>query len=120
MKIFFDIKNVPEEWSAEIRDAIIIGEEKGTKQTVYLTVIPSKGLGYHYDEAEINVTIIPTFDGQEERSGKPIYATFLIQNRGLSLVGIEVILLYLIIIILIVLIIIFIFRNLNKIKKKIF
>ena len=120
LKVFFEIEDTPKEWSAEIRDSLVIEETKGTKETVYLTVIPSKGFGYHYDEAEINVKITPTFDGREDLSGTPIYATFLIQNRGLSVAGIEVILFYLVIIILIIFAIIFILRNLPKIKKKIF
>lgn len=88
-KVFFKVLNVPKDWAASITDSIIIPERKGSSRTAILTVIPSRDIGYHYDEANIVVEILPAFSESIDIKGKPIYATFLIQNRGFSSTGLE-------------------------------
>jgi hypothetical protein len=88
-KVFFKVINLPNDWSATILDSITLGEIKGSKDIAYLTIVPSRSAGYHYDEANIVVEILPAFADNIEIKGKPIYANFLIQNRGLSTTGFE-------------------------------
>ena len=88
-KVFFKVINVPDEWSASITDSIILKEEKGSSGTAYLTVIPPRDAGYHYDEANIVVEILPSFAENTTIKGRPIYANFLIQNRGFSSTSLE-------------------------------
>lgn len=88
-KVFFKVLNVPNDWAASVTDSIIIPERKGSSATATLTVIPSRDIGYHYDEANIVIEITPAFSENIDIKGKPIYATFLIQNRGFSSTGLE-------------------------------
>jgi len=91
-RVTFKIENIPEGWEASINEFIVLKEAKGSKETAYLTVIPPNGLGYHYDEANIRVTMTPSRAEDEKDTGNPLYATFTVQNRGLSTNGIEQIL----------------------------
>jgi len=95
-KVFFKILNLPDDWSASISDSIILGES--------------------YDEANIVVEILPTFAEDINIKGKPIYANFLVQNRGFSTTGFEFYLPIGIIIFIILLIIVLFFRKNHKKK----
>ena len=88
-KVFFNLHNVPDDWSAVVTPSIYLGEDIGSKGTAYLTIIPSHSFGYHYDEAVIIVEILPTFAENVNITGKPIYANFIIKSRGFSSYGIE-------------------------------
>ena len=116
-KVFFELEDIPEGWTATITDSIILEEAKGSKQTVYLTVIPSKAIGYHYDDAILNVKITPTLADDKEQKGTPIFASFIVQNRGFSSAGMEFYSLIFVIIILIIFILTII-RNIRKRREK--
>ena len=113
-KVFFDVENVPDGWSAVIRDSIILGETPGSEEIVYLTVIPSNDFGYHYEESIINVKITPTFADNTDEIGTSIYGYFIVKNRGFSYNGLEFFLLIFIVITIIVVIFLRIFRRKNK------
>jgi hypothetical protein len=114
-KVFFEVENVPQGWSASIKDSIILGETSDTSDIVYLTVIPSTNLGYHYEETIINVKITPAFVEDIEQVGTPIYGYFIIRNRGFSSGGLEF---YLPIAIILFIIIVIFIRTFRKKYKK--
>jgi len=116
-KVFFEVENVPEGWSAVIRDSVILGETSGSAETVYLTVIPSNDFGYHHEDAIINIKITPTFADNIEQVGTTIYGYFIVRSRGFSSGGLEFYLLIVIIILIILAIFIYIFKK-KKYKKK--
>jgi hypothetical protein len=114
-KVFFEVFNVPNDWSATVTDNIILGEAKGSKGIAYLTILPSRDLGYHYDEANIIVKITPAFSGDINTTGKPIFAHFIVKNRGFSSSGMEFYIpIAIILIIIIVLLITFYQRKRKK------
>ncbi len=89
-KVLFDILEIPEGWTATVTDSLIVAKEKGSEETAYLTVYPSRNFGYHYSEALISVKMTPAFAENINITGKPVYANFIIQNRGFSPIGIEI------------------------------
>jgi hypothetical protein len=89
-KVLFDILEIPEGWTATVTDSLIVAKEKGSEETAYLTVYPSRNFGYHYSEAIISVKMTPAFAENINITGKPVYANFIIQNRGFSPIGIEI------------------------------
>jgi len=89
-KVFFEITGIPKGWSATITDTLILDEQKGSKKTAYLSVIPSTETGYHFDEEKIQVKITPAMAENVEDEGTAIYANFIIQNRGFSSSGLEI------------------------------
>ncbi len=95
-KVFFEIdySSVPEGWSAVIDDSAIleVGSGSGSTRTVYLTVYPPKGFGYHDDIANIRVKVTPTWADDPSVQGKYEYTTLNVQSRGISVIGIEVVL----------------------------
>jgi len=111
-KVFFELENVPEGWSATIRDSIILGDSAGSKETVYLTVISPNNFGYHYEVAMINVKITPAFAEDIQQKGDVVYANFIIRNRGFASGGSE----YYFVIIIIIMTFIFIFLKYFKRK----
>jgi hypothetical protein len=117
-KIYFEIEDVPKYWMATVTDEIILKEEKGSKGTAYLTVIPPKDAGYHYEEVNIKVKITPARAENIKDTGDPMYASFTVQNRGLSTYGSEAIIFYGIIIIIIILLIIMLLRFTLKKRRK--
>jgi len=110
-KVFLEIENIPDGWSATVTDVLILNEQKGSKATAYLTVIPSTDLGYHYEESNIRVKITPTMAENIEKVGTPIYANFIIQNRGFSSSGMEVIMPIIFIIFLVIVLAIYSLRK---------
>jgi hypothetical protein len=117
-KIFFEVEEVPEGWMATVTDEIILKEMKGSKETAYLTVIPPKDAGYHYDEANIKVKMIPTRAENIEDTGDYMYASFTVQNRGLSTYGSEQVLFIGIILFIILIVILLIFKQIKKRRKR--
>lgn len=115
-KVFFELENIPDGWSATIRESIILSETSGSSETVYLTIIPPNNFGYHYEIAMINLKITPTFAENITKKGTTIYGNFIIRNRGFSSGGIEFYLLIFVIIFIIV--IIFIKYFVKKIFKE--
>lgn len=116
--VMFEVYNVPEGWSAVVTDYVILSEEKGSKATAYLTIIPSRELGYHYDDAQITVKITPAFADDITNKGKPLYANFIVKNRGFSTSGMEVIVPIMLILIIIVAFVIFLVLRKHKTEKK--
>lgn len=117
-KVLFKVENVPENWQAVVTDEVILGETKGSKATAYLTVIPPRGAGYHYEEANIRVVMTPVRAENPDERGTPLYATFIVQNRGFSTSGIEVILPLVIILIVIIAIILLLIKRMRTKKDK--
>ncbi len=116
-KVFFEVENVPEGWSAAIRDSVVLGETSGSEETIYLTVIPSNDFGYHHEDAIINIKITPTFADNIEQVGTTIYGYFIVRSRGFSSGGLEFYLLIAIIILIIIAIFIYNFKK-KTYKKK--
>ena len=98
-KVQFEVLNIPKGWTATVTDSLFVGEEKGSKEMAYLIVRPSRDLGYHYGEAAISIKITPAYANDLNITGTPIFANFIIQERGFSSSGIEVYLFVFIIII---------------------
>ena len=113
-RVTFEIENVPEGWEASIKDFIVLKEAKGSKEIAYLSVIPPNGFGYHYDEANIMVTMTPSRAEDEKDTGNPLYATFAVQNRGFSTNGIEQILFIGIFVLLIFVAIVLLLRRIRE------
>lgn len=89
-KVLIEIMDIPDGWTATVTDSIVIGKEKGSKEMAYLTVRPSRDFGYHYDETVISLKITPAFASDLNITGSPIFANFIIQDRGFSSIGIEI------------------------------
>jgi hypothetical protein len=87
--VFFNVDWSNKDWVASITDEVDISETGGSTGTAYLTIIPPKDFGYHYGEEVFTVTIIPTRAENTSERGAPLYATFIVQNRGFSIAGIE-------------------------------
>lgn len=113
-KVFLEVLNSPKGWTATVTNYIILDKEKGSKGTAYLTIIPSRDIGYHIEETVIAIKITPAFANDINITGTPIYASFIIENRGFSSSGLEY---YLPIAIIILLIIVFIGIFIKKRRK---
>jgi len=98
-----ELEYVPEGWVAIIDDSITLEEGVGTKAIVYLTVRPPKGFGYHDEDGMIRVKVTPSYWQDTSLEGSPETVSVLVESRGFSVIGIEMILLPLIVIIAIIL-----------------
>ena len=105
--VFFTIDNVPSGWTAIISDSITL--DVNEKSTVYLSVQPPKGFGYHYDIETISVTVTPARANKLTETGASRPVTVQIESRGLSFVGAEVILLPIILILAVAIILFYYF-----------
>ena len=107
------ISDIPNGWSVLVTDQVTLNpKETGT---VYLTAIPPKGFGYHDDQATFVIEYTPIFSNNPSYSGEPQTLTIAIQSRGVSIIGIEVILP---IIILIVVVLFLIYLFIKRIRGK--
>ncbi len=104
-RVNLNVDNVPSGWAAIITNDVIIEEGEGSKAYAYLTVKPPKSFGYHDDAASIIVTYTPEMAENPTFVGETRVVDVLVESRGFSIIGGEIILIPLIIIILIVLLI---------------
>lgn len=116
-KVYLDIVDIPEGWNVTVSEVVILNEEIGSKATAYLTVIPPNQFGYHNEDVSIKVKITPVQAENENEVGNPLYASFIIQNRGFSTSGLEFYLIIFIIIIIVLALLMIIFRKKHKREK---
>lgn len=90
-KVFLEIEDVPEGWTIAVTDELSLGEKKGSKGTAFLTVIPPKDFGYHHDRESITVKIVPHRAENLLEKGSVTYANFIVESRGFSTPGFEII-----------------------------
>jgi hypothetical protein len=90
-KVKLSIVDVPDGWTAIVTDEIILEEGVGSTNTAHLVVKPPKGFGYHYEEKTITVSMLPVKADDETKVGALTYATFLVESRGFSTPGFEMI-----------------------------
>ena len=91
-KVFLEVDydSLPDGWSAIINDNIVLETGSGSAGKVYLTVRPPKGFGYHDDDAVIRVKITPKYADDTNIQGESEYLTVSVESRGLSIIGIEI------------------------------
>ena len=118
-KVFFEVSDVPDGWSATVTDYIILDKEIGTKGVAYLSVKPTHGMGYHHNEAILTVKITPAFAENESITGKSFYANFIIKNRGFSSSGAEFYFPIALIIFIVIIILIWVRIRRKKIEKNV-
>lgn len=112
------IIDIPDGWIAEIITSTLLGSNLlggNTKKTLSLNIKPPYGFGYHEDRAVIQVSITPIYYNNPEFEGEPHNLTFIVQSRGFSTPGFEMI----------IMLVAFVFvlvpiwkRKNNKIEKK--
>ena len=89
---------MPDDWIAVVTDSITV--ERGEKGTAYVTVKPPKGFGYHDDDASIRVKMTPAYADDPTVRGASEPVTLVVESRGISVIGIEVVLPIIVVIIL--------------------
>jgi hypothetical protein len=107
--VFFSVKNLPKDWKAIITNSINL--ESGEKSTVYLSVQPPRGFGYHYDSETIDVEVLPVRAQDKSNQGIPQTVSVLVESRGFSFYGFELVLIPLVIIIAIAVFIFYYFKK---------
>ena len=117
-KVFLEVdyESLPEGWTAVIDDNVIIetGNMGENTKTVYLTVYPPKGFGYHDDIANVRVKVTPTWAENTNIRGNYEYVTVNVESRGISVIGIEVVLSVIVLIVLIIIGIYLIYKRYEK------
>lgn len=112
-RAYFEVENIPDGWLAVVTNDIILDvDEVGT---IFLTVKPPKGIGYHDEQAQLRIRYTPKWAEGEAAMGDTNSYDVTIESRGVSLIGIEIILpIIILIIVLILLIYTFVKRKLRK------
>ena len=107
--------SVSQGWAAIVTDYIILDETRGSKGIAYLTVKPPKSFGYHDEQITISVELTPEYAQNPANQGSPQYVNVLVESRGFSVIGFEIIVIPLIIIVIIIfLVYYFMFRKKGK------
>ena len=91
-KVFFEIEDVPDGWTAVVTDDVTLDEDTGSIITAYVTVKPPKDFGYHEDMCVITVSMLPARAESLEEQGVKTYATFVVHSKGYFTPGFESIL----------------------------
>lgn len=92
------VMDIPEGWTAEIITSTLLGSNLlggNTKKTLSLKIKSPYGFGYHEDRAVIQVSITPIYYNNPEFEGEPHYLTFIVQSRGFSTPGFDIVILLL-------------------------
>ena len=96
-EVEFTIASITTGWKALITNTILI--DVGETSTVYLSVQPPRGFGYHYDIGDIVVEATPIRAQDTSVRGNPKPVSVQIESSGFSLLGGEIIIIPLIILI---------------------
>lgn len=89
--VLLNVVSVPKDWNAVINSQLTLEEGAGSTATAYLVVKPPKSFGYHYDEQTIRISMQPVKADDFSKKGEITYETVLVQSRGFSTPGFEVI-----------------------------
>ena len=98
-EVIFDIKYKSPGWKALITDTVTL--DVGAKTTVYLSIQPPRGLGYHYDIGDVIIEATPTRALDTSIRGEPKPVSVQVESNGISLIGAELVIVPLIIIVVI-------------------
>lgn len=90
--VFLNIVSIPNDWVALVTDQLVLEERAGSTATAYLVVKPPKSFGYHNDEATIRVSMQPVYADDYSKKGEITSQNFLVQSRGFSTPGFDIIL----------------------------
>jgi len=104
-RVYLELTGVPEDWSASITNEVLIEEGVGSKAIAYLTVKPPKGFGFHDDTVTILIKYYPEMAENPDYKGDSKIIDVLIESRGFSIIGIEILILPIIIVIALILLI---------------
>ena len=91
-QIICNALNVPEGWIIEVDTNVVIGAKTSgdnTKKTIYLSIKPPYGFGYHNEREVINISITPSYFNDPSLKGEEYLLSFIVQNRGFSTPGFE-------------------------------
>jgi hypothetical protein len=75
-----------------VTDQVVLEEPAGSSATAYLVIKPSHSFGYHNEEASIQVSMQPVYADDFSKKGEITTQTFLVESRGFSTPGFEMIL----------------------------
>lgn len=112
-KIYFNVPNIPSGWTVLVTDQITLAPDQ--TETIYLTVKPPKGFGYHDDAHTFKVEFYPTWPADPSKRGITEQVTVSVESRGISLIGAEIIFP---IIILLIVVIYLIYYFIKKYRQK--
>lgn len=90
-----EIVDIPEGWQADIIKNLTLGTNLfggEAKATISLNVKPPINFGYHEDRTIIKVKMTPVYYNNSEFKGEPHYLYFIVQSKGFSTPGFEMIL----------------------------
>ena len=112
-KVTFRVPNVPKNWLAIVTDQIILDPDQ--TETVFLTVKPPRSFGYHDETETLVVEYFPAWSENLNIKGVTEQISVSVESRGISIIGIEVILPIIILIALVILVIYyFFFRRMRR------
>lgn len=89
-----EVVDIPEGWQANIVKNLTLGTNLfggDAKEVISLNVKPPISFGYHEDRAIIKVKMTPVFYNNSEFKGEPHYLYFIVQSKGFSTPGFEMI-----------------------------
>ena len=89
--VLLKVVSIPKDWITMITSQLILEEGAGSKATAYLIVKPPKSFGYHNDEQTIKISMQPVYADDYSKKGEITNETFLVQSRGFSTPGFEII-----------------------------
>jgi hypothetical protein len=108
----FNIPNIPSGWSALVTDQVILSPDQ--IETVFLTVKPPKGFGYHDDVYTFRVEYTPVWSIDQSLKGETDQVTVSVESRGISLIGFEVVLPIILLLIVVIYLIYYFMRKRQK------
>ena len=89
-KVSFIVPNPPVGWMTIVTDQIILAPDQ--TESVYLTVKPPKGFGYHDDSVTLIIEYTPAWSEDITQKGVTEQVSVAVESRGISVIGIEVVL----------------------------
>jgi hypothetical protein len=90
--VLLNVDSIPEGWNAIITSQLVLEEAAGSQGTAFLIIQPPRSFGYHNDEKTIKISMQPVKADDPTKKGQITYETFLVQSRGFSLPGFEMVL----------------------------
>jgi len=93
-EVTFEVTDMPKGWIAEIITSTTLGTDVlggNSNKTIYLKIKPPMDFGYHEDRGIIRVSLTPSYYNNPKFKGEPLDLYFIVQSRGFSTPGFEII-----------------------------
>ncbi|MBN2065366.1 MAG: hypothetical protein JW771_00970 [Candidatus Thermoplasmatota archaeon] len=91
-ELLCNVVDKPKDWTVAVEEKAVVGSKAtGDDDLIQMSVVvkPPFNFGYHHDREVIQLSITPSYFGNDSLTGEEYLVSFIVQSRGFSTPGFE-------------------------------